>query len=94
MSDPCESDFAVIGSSSTKVAPLPNPSLWALNDPQRYAGWLLIEEKAEGGDLLAHVARERPTFLDGYQRICDGAGVALYRRTGSNRQALLKRPAT
>jgi hypothetical protein len=54
--------------------------LWALDAPRRYAGWLLIEEKAEGGDLLAHRARERPSFLDGYRRMCDAAGVALYRR--------------
>jgi hypothetical protein len=56
--------------------------LWALQGPRRYAGWVLIEEKAEGGDMLAQIARERPSFLDGYERICDGAGVALYRRTG------------
>jgi hypothetical protein len=55
--------------------------LWALDGPHRYAGWLLIEEKAEGGDMLAHRARELPSFLDGYQRVCDAAGVALYRRT-------------
>jgi len=55
--------------------------LWALNGPRRYAGWLLIEEKAEGGDMLAQIVREQPAFLDGYARICEGAGVALYRRT-------------
>src|SRR5262249_24472233 len=27
--------------------------LWALNGPRRYAGWVLIEEQAEGGDMLA-----------------------------------------
>jgi hypothetical protein len=54
--------------------------LWALNGPRRYAGWLLIEEKAEGGDMLAQIARERPAFLEGYRRVCEGAGVALYRR--------------
>jgi hypothetical protein len=54
--------------------------LWALNGPRRYAGWLLIEEHAEGGDMLATIARRNPAFLDGYDRICAGAGVALYRR--------------
>ena len=58
--------------------------LWALNGPRRYAGWLLIEEKAEGGDMLAQIARSRPAFLDGYRRVCDGAGVALYRRVGAD----------
>ena len=32
-----------------------NGDIWlaALDWPQPYAGWLLIEEKAEGGDMLA-----------------------------------------
>lgn len=55
--------------------------LWALNGPRPYAGWVLIEEKAEGGDMLARIAREQPAFLEGYERLCEGAGVALYRRT-------------
>ena len=59
-----------------------NGDIWlaALERPQLVADWLLIEEKAEGGDMLAHIARERPAFLDGYQRVCEGAGLALYRR--------------
>jgi hypothetical protein len=59
-----------------------NGDIWlaALEDPHRFADWLLIEEKAEGGDMLAHLARERPSFLAGYARVCDGAGLALYRR--------------
>jgi hypothetical protein len=51
-----------------------------LNTPRVYAGWLLIEEKAQGGDVLAKRAREHPEFLQGYSRICEGAGVALYAR--------------
>ncbi len=60
-----------------------NGDIWlaALDGPRRYAGWLLIEEKAQGGDMLARIARAKPTFLDGYQRLCAGAGLALYRRT-------------
>jgi hypothetical protein len=42
--------------------------------------WVVIEEKAEGGDMLAHLARDRPSFLAGYDRVCEGAGLALYRR--------------
>jgi hypothetical protein len=59
-----------------------NGDIWlaALNGPQPYAGWLLIEEKAEGGDMLAKIARENPRFLAGFSRVCEGAGVALYRR--------------
>src|SRR5262249_9179140 len=59
-----------------------NGDIWlaALEDPHRFADWILIEEKAEGGDMLARIARGRPSFLAGYARICDGAGLALYRR--------------
>jgi hypothetical protein len=59
-----------------------NGDIWlaALDGPRPYADWILIEEKAEGGDMLAHRAREQPSFLDGYQRTCEGAGLALYRR--------------
>jgi hypothetical protein len=59
-----------------------NGDIWlaALNSPRPYAEWILIEEKAEGGDMLAQIARERPAFLDGYSRVCEGAGLALYRR--------------
>jgi hypothetical protein len=59
-----------------------NGDIWlaALEGPRRYAGWILIEEKAEGGDMLAQIARKNPAFLDGYHRVCEGAGVALYRR--------------
>jgi len=61
-----------------------NGDIWlaALEQPQPYAAWILIEEKAEGGDMLARRSRERPRFLYGYARVCEGAGLALYRRTG------------
>ena len=29
---------------------------------------------------LAHIAREDPRFLNGYSRVCEAAGLALYRR--------------
>ena len=59
-----------------------NGDLWlaALDRPLPYADWILIEEKAQGGDMLAKRARERPNFLLGYSRVCEGAGLALYRR--------------
>lgn len=50
---------------------------------------MLIEEKAEGGDMLAKRAREHPHFLDGYSRVCEGAGVALYER--QNRTPMVAR---
>jgi hypothetical protein len=45
----------------------------------------LIEEKAEGGDMLARRAREQPSFLDGYERVCEGAGLVLYKRIMADR---------
>ena len=38
-----------------------------------------IEEYAEGGDILAAIARENPRLLEGFSRVCEGGGVALYR---------------
>jgi len=63
-----------------------NGDIWlaALERPYLYADWLLIEEKAEGGDILARIARERPSFLSGYARVCDGAGLVLYRRMNAD----------
>lgn len=52
----------------------------ALASPRRHAGWVLIEERAEGGDELAKLRHHRPAFLDGFVRVCEGGGVALYQR--------------
>ena len=46
-----------------------------------FAGWMLVEEFAEGGDVLAQRIRANPRFTDGYDRVCEGGNVALYRRT-------------
>lgn len=56
--------------------------LWyeALKSPKRHAAFVLIEEKAEGGDQLYRRAQDDPMFLDGYARACEGGGVALYVR--------------
>ena len=64
-----------------------NGDVWlaAVENPYRFAAWVMIEEKAEGGDMLAKIARERPAFLDGYTRMCEGAGLVLYKRTGKGR---------
>jgi hypothetical protein len=71
-----------------------NGELWdeAFENPRRVAGWILIEEKAEGGDMLAKRARENPHFLDGFTRVAHGAGVVLYRRDPvQNRKLTTKR---
>jgi hypothetical protein len=64
-----------------------NGDIWlaALDGPRPFAAWMLIEEKAEGGDMLARRAREHPDFLDGYERVCEGAGLTLYKRIMADR---------
>jgi hypothetical protein len=59
-----------------------NGDIWlsALGGASRYVGWVLIEERAEGGDMLKQRAAEHPEFLNGFTRVCEGGGVALYRR--------------
>ncbi|HEU4934965.1 MAG TPA: hypothetical protein VFT39_00830 [Vicinamibacterales bacterium] len=59
-----------------------NGDIWnfAITDPKAVVGWIAIEEKAEGGDALFVEARRHPAFLDGFIRVAEGGGVALYRR--------------
>jgi hypothetical protein len=57
-----------------------------------FAGWMLVEEAAEGGDVLAHQIRENPAFANGYERVCEGGNVALYRRRPSAGPASSLRP--
>jgi hypothetical protein len=48
--------------------------------PVAFTGWALVEEAAEGGDLLHQKAQAWPGFLRGFERVCEGGNVALYRR--------------
>jgi hypothetical protein len=48
--------------------------------PAAHTGWMLVEEQAEGGDLLAQRMREEPAFAQGMMKVCEGGGVALYKR--------------
>jgi hypothetical protein len=60
-----------------------NGLLWDsafVRGPGPLVGWVLVEEGAEGGDALHQRAQAHPRFLDGFARICEGGGVALYRR--------------
>jgi hypothetical protein len=50
---------------------------------RHHAGWVLIEEQAEGGDELARLRDAKPAFLAGFTRICEGGGVALYKRNAT-----------
>jgi hypothetical protein len=59
-----------------------NGDLWrgALERPGAFAAWILVEERAEGGDMLAARGRRDPSFFGGFTRVAEGGGVALYRR--------------
>lgn len=59
-----------------------NGDLWsaAVATPARHAGWVLIEERAEGGDELAALERQRPDYLTGFERVASGGGAVLFRR--------------
>jgi hypothetical protein len=59
-----------------------NGDLWlrALNRRAAIVGWILIDEQGEGGDMRARIARENPKILDGFTRVADAAGIALYER--------------
>lgn len=51
----------------------------ALAHPQGQVDWILVEERAEGGDVIAARTRESSDFLIGFTRVCADGGVALYR---------------
>ena len=60
-----------------------NGEIWNLaleTGPATHAGWMLVEEVAEGGDVLATRITRNAAFLTGMRRVCEGGGVALYRR--------------
>ena len=57
--------------------------IWDLaleSGPAPHAGWMLVEEQAVGGDVLARKIRQDVRFSAGMTRVCAGGGVALYRR--------------
>lgn len=49
-------------------------------EPSPLVGWVLVEEAAEGGDALFQKQQQWPGFLAGYDRVCSGGNVALYKR--------------
>ena len=61
-----------------------NGVIWDLvleTGPAPHVGWMLVEEVAEGGDVLAQRIRTDPSFTRGMQRVCESGGVALYKRS-------------
>ena len=60
-----------------------NGALWDLaleTGPASHAGWMLAEEQSEGGDVLAQHVRRDQDFVRGMTKVCEGGGVALYKR--------------
>jgi hypothetical protein len=49
-------------------------------EPSLLAGWVMVEEAAEGGDMLHQKHVSWPGFLAAYDRVCEGGNVGLYRR--------------
>jgi hypothetical protein len=56
----------------------------AIEAPQGRVGWILVEERAEGGDMLAQRARASSAFTTGFKRVCADGGVALYKAEPKN----------
>ncbi len=50
------------------------------DEPSLFAGWVMVEEAAEGGDMLHQKHVSWPAFLAAYDRVCEGGNVGLYRR--------------
>ncbi|HUQ88959.1 MAG TPA: hypothetical protein VM096_15485 [Vicinamibacterales bacterium] len=60
-------------------------------EPSLFAGWVLVEEAAEGGDMLYQKQKSWPGFLAAYDRVCEGGNVALYRRRGGSSDPPVRR---
>jgi hypothetical protein len=70
-----------------------NGEIWNLalaTGPAPHAGWMLVEEVAEGGDVLAARITSNGAFLAGMRRVCEGGGVALYKRELTAQAASLR----
>jgi len=70
-----------------------NGEIWNLalaTGPAPHAGWMLVEEVAEGGDVLAAHIRSSGAFVTGMRRVCEGGGVALYKRDLTAQTASLR----
>jgi hypothetical protein len=58
-----------------------NGEIWrfAMLKPEGHAGWLIVEESAEGGDALHHAAQRDPRWIAGFEMVAQGGGATLYR---------------
>jgi hypothetical protein len=73
-------ELSQIGVNVRDVVHEGNGDLWAaaLESPWPHVGWVLVEELAEGGDVLATRMRSRPEFQRSLVRVAKGGGVALF----------------
>ena len=62
-----------------------NGVIWqaAVQAPGEHVNWVVVEERAEGGDVIAQRIGADPRYLREFDRMCEAAGVALYRRKPS-----------
>lgn len=74
-------DLSLVGFNIRDFVHEGNGAIWphALLRARGIAGWVLVEEQAEGGDVLFHRAKRDAKFLEGFERVAEGGGVALYR---------------
>jgi len=58
-----------------------NGEIWrfAMLNPEGHAGWLIVEESAEGGDALHHAAERDAQWRSGFDVVAQGGGATLYR---------------
>jgi hypothetical protein len=58
-----------------------NGEAWwmAVERPHGVVGWIIVEERAEGGDTLYWQGQQRPAFFEGFERVAEGGNVGLYR---------------
>jgi hypothetical protein len=59
-----------------------NGVIWqaAVRAPGEHVNWIVVEERSEGGDILAQRIGADPGYLRDFDRVCEAAGVALYRK--------------
>lgn len=56
---------------------------YAVLGPRGYVNWVVLEESAEGGDALFRAWKRDARYLEGFERVAEGGGAALYRRISS-----------
>lgn len=58
-----------------------NGEIWwmAMERPRGIVGWIVVEERAEGGDALYWQGQKDAAFFSGFERVAEGGNVGLYR---------------